>query len=134
MRSEILLKFKFLFETQRRNLIYSNAIINETFHLPKDDVLDEVDLTTSEMETSMRIRLRNREALFLKKIEEALRRISEGTFGECQCCGEDIELKRLEVRPTTTLCVNCKEEQEHAEQSHIDGHRSKSLGAKLRLA
>lgn len=82
----------------------------------------------------MRTRLRNREAIFLKKLDEALERISGGSFGLCEDCGDDIEIKRLEARPTATLCVTCKETQERHEHSHIDGHRPKSVGARLRLA
>lgn len=134
MNREIVTKFKNLFEEQRKKLIYSKSIVNEEFNLNRDDMLDEGDMTSSEMETSMRMRLRNREALYIKKIDEALKRISEGSFGECESCGDDIELRRLEARPTTTLCLGCKEEQERSEHVHIDGHRSKSLGAKLRLA
>jgi len=108
--------------------------VNEDFHLQREDMLDEVDMTSSELETSMRMRLRNREALFLKKIDESLTRINDGTFGLCESCSEDIDVKRLLARPTTTMCVNCKEQSERREQLHIDGHRSKSLGNKLRLA
>ena len=68
------------------------------------------------------------------EVEEALKRVSGGTFGDCEDCGDEIELKRLEARPTATLCVSCKETQEHREHSHIDGHRPKSMGARLRLA
>lgn len=128
-------KFKSLFEEQKRNLVYTHSVVNEDFQLKQDDLLDEVDMTSSELETSMRMRLRNREALFLKKIDEALQRIAEGVFGECMGCGEDIDVKRLEARPTATHCVHCKEEQERVERLHIDGHRHKSLGsARLRLA
>jgi len=134
MKQETITKFKKLFEDQRRNLTYTQGVINETFHLHEEDLSDEIDLTSSELETSMRMRLRNREALFLKKIDEALARIAEGTFGQCASCEEDIELRRLEARPTATLCVNCKEEEERRELLHIDGHQSKSLGRKLRLA
>ncbi|CAK9253102.1 unnamed protein product [Sphagnum jensenii] len=95
---------------------------------------DEADLTSSELESSMKMRLKNREALFLKKINESLKRIEEGSFGECQECGDEIEIRRLEARPTATHCVNCKEQQERLEQLHIDGHRHKSIGSKLRLA
>jgi DnaK suppressor protein len=128
------LKFKSLFETERQKLLYSNRIQIEGFDLNKDDMLDEVDMTSSELETSMRMRLRNREALFLKKIDEALDRIASGTFGDCETCGEEIETKRLEARPTTTMCVGCKEESERRELLHIDGHKPKSLGRRLRLA
>jgi len=126
--------FKNLFEEERRNLIYSHRIVNEEFQLNQDDLLDELDLTSTEMEQSMRLRLRNREALYLKKIEEALARINEGTFGECEKCGDDIDAKRMLARPTTTMCVHCKEEQERLEHLHIDGHMHKSLGNKIRLA
>lgn len=131
---ELVLKFKILFEKERKNLIYSNQLVNDEFHLNQDDLADEVDITSVELETSMRMRLRNREALYLKKLDEALRRISEGSFGECESCGEDIEVRRLEARPTATLCVSCKEEQERIELVHIDGHKHKSLGTRIRLA
>ncbi|HLD99111.1 MAG TPA: TraR/DksA family transcriptional regulator [Bdellovibrionota bacterium] len=134
MNKELTLKFKGLFEEQRRNLIYSGRVVNEDFNLNQDDLPDEADITSSELETSMRMRLRNREALFLKKIDEALRRISNGTFGECEQCGEDIDFRRLEARPTATLCVHCKEDQERREHVHIDGHKPKSLGTRVRLA
>jgi DnaK suppressor protein len=133
MKPEMIKKFKDLFEEQRKNLVYSNSVVNEDFVIQKDDMLDETDWTSMELETNMRMRLRNREALFLKKIDEALERIELGKFGDCESCEEEIEFKRLEARPTATLCVQCKEEQERAEQLHIDGHKHKSVG-KLRMA
>lgn len=133
MKSEMILKFKTMFENQKKNLVYTHGVINEDFCIQKDDLIDDVDQTSTELETAMRMRLRNREALFLKKIDEALRRIEAGSFGLCEACGEDIELKRLEARPTANHCVGCKEEQERREQVHIDGTKSKSLGAKLRV-
>ncbi len=134
MKTEVALKFKMMFEEQRRNLLYSQNIINQDFQVSQDDLLDEADMTSAELEQSMRMRLRNREALFLKKIDESLARIAAGTFGTCETCDEDIELRRLEARPTATLCVTCKEEEERLEHIHIDGHEAKSLGKKVRLA
>jgi DnaK suppressor protein len=128
-----LAEFKTLFEKERQNIISQSVVANTEFQLPAEDLADEVDLTSSEMEQNMRIRLRNRQSLYLKKIEQALTRIQEGTFGECQNCDEEIEMKRLEARATTTFCVACKEEQEHKEMLHIDGHKHKSIGQKLRL-
>jgi DnaK suppressor protein len=75
------------------------------------------------------MRLLNRETLYIKKLDEALRRIEEGTFGECDDCGEDIEIRRLEARPTATLCVSCKEEQERKEILTAVGREHKSLGS-----
>ncbi len=134
MKQEQVQRFKVLFEQERRNLMYTQSIMNEAFHFHESDLPDTNDLTSSELERSMRIRLRNRETLYLRKIEEALSRIANGSFGECEECGEEIGHKRLMARPTTTFCVNCKEEQENREGHHIDGLRHKSLGIKLRLA
>jgi DnaK suppressor protein len=134
MRPEQVLKFKAMFEQERRNLVYTQEIVNEEFYVQADDLLDPTDLTTTELETSMRMRLRNREALYLKKIENALRRISEGTFNECEGCGNEIGEKRLVARPTTTFCIGCKEDREQKEQHHIDGHHHKSLGSRIRFA
>ena len=77
----------------------------------------------------MRLRLRNRESLYVKKVDEALRRIESGEFGLCECCDGDIEIRRLEARPTATLCIACKEEEEKKEVLTADGRRHKSLGA-----
>ena len=133
MNRETLNRFKAVFESKRERLLYSGRIMNEEFQVKPEDMADETDLTSSETETGMRMRLRNREALYLKKIEDALMRIANGTFGLCEDCNDQIGLRRLEVRPTATLCLECKEGQERAEQLHIDGHRPKSLGAKLKL-
>ena len=76
----------------------------------------------------MRMRLRNREMLYLKKVNEALRRIQDGIFGLCEMCEEPIEVRRLEARPTATLCVSCKEEEERSEKATANGRRHKSLG------
>lgn len=134
MKPEIIRRFKTLFETQKRNLLYTNVVIREDFLIKPEDLSDETDQTSSDLENAMRMRLRNREALFLKKIEESLARIADGSFGKCVDCDEDIDVRRLEARPTATLCVHCKEEREHREQGHIDGHRAKSLGTKIRFA
>ena len=133
MKRERSIQFKTLFEEQKTKLLFSRNVMDESFNLKSEDLLDETDLATSANEQSMRMRLRNREALYLKKIDEALRRISEGTFGECESCSEEIEERRLQVRPTTTLCLNCKEDEERLESAHIDGRQSKSLGSRMRF-
>jgi DnaK suppressor protein len=128
MNKEKLKKFRRIFESQRQSLLFNDKIVREDFGVNGDDRFDEIDQATTDVEQSMRMRLRNRESLYIKKVEEALRRIEEGSFGECEECGEDIELRRLEARPTATLCVSCKEEQERREAISIVGHASKSLG------
>lgn len=133
MDTTTLKQFQALFNQQKRALLYSGKVMNEDFHLKPDDLADELDLTSTDNETAMRMRLRNREALFLKKIDEAIARIQAGSFGVCETCDGEISLKRLQARPTATLCVDCKEAQEQSERAHIDGHQYKSLGSKLRL-
>lgn len=131
MKSEKLLEFKDLFETERSRILQSHSISLQEFDVKEEDLSDEVDLTSAEQETSMRMRLRSRELLYLKKVEQALIRIVNGNFGECDSCGEEIDFKRLEARPTTDVCVACKEEQEFKEKTHVDGRKPKSLGRHL---
>ena len=128
MNKEKLKKFKKVFEAQRRSILFNDKIVREDFSVNNDDRFDEIDQAQSDIEQSMRMRLRNREVFYIKKIDEALKRIEEGCFGECEECGEDIEFRRLEARPTATLCVSCKEDQERKEGLTIMGRESKSLG------
>lgn len=129
MRKETLKRFKKVFENQRKHILFNDRIVREDFSVNADDRYDEIDQATTDIEQAMRMRLCNREALYLKKVEEALRRIDDGCFGECEDCEENIELKRLEARPTATLCVSCKEEQERREILTAAGRLHKSLGA-----
>ncbi len=130
MNQETMMKFKKLFEEQKSGLIYSYQILNDEFILKSDELSDESDFTSAVLEQGMKMRLRNREALFLKKIDEALLKIQSGNFGICECCEEDIEVSRLEARPTASLCISCKESEEMNETRSADGRKSKSLGAK----
>lgn len=128
MKKETLNKFKRIFESQRKGILFKDRIVREEFSVSVDDRYDEIDQATTDIEQSMRMRLCNREALYIKKVDEALRRIEEGTFGECTECEDDIELRRLEARPTATLCVGCKEEQERREGLTAVGRLHKSVG------
>jgi DnaK suppressor protein len=112
MNHETLEKFRVAFEQQRAKLLRSRETVSEELSLHRDDMADEVDLTSSELEAAVRMRLRTREAQFLRKIDEALQRIAEGSFGGCEACGEAIEPRRLEARPITTECLACRERKE----------------------
>ena len=83
----------------------------------REDVLDSGDVATVELTQSFTIRLREREEKLLKKTDAALERIKAGSYGTCEECGEDIELKRLVARPVTTLCIDCKSRQEAEEKT-----------------
>ena len=84
------------------------------------ELADEVDLASSEWDQSMNLRLRDRERVLLKKIEIALEKMEKGEFGICEECGEEIGMKRLEARPVTELCIQCKEEQEKVEKGFAE--------------
>ena len=104
---------------EKKEEILKNAkrTLNEDMTLDADDLPDEMDLASSEYLQSFTFRLRGRERTFLDKIDKALEKIEEGTFGVCEECEEPISLKRLEARPETTLCIRCKEDQERHERS-----------------
>ncbi len=128
MKKEVLKRFKKLFVEQKQSVLYNDRVIREDFKVNHDDRMDDVDQACADAEQSLRMRLRNREMLLIKKIDEALKRIDEGTFGVCTACENDIEIKRLEARPTATLCIACKEDEEKREVLTADGRKPKSLG------
>ena len=76
---------------------------------------DPTDRASLESERNLTLRIRDRERKLRNKIEEALERIESGTFGICEFCEEQIGSERLEARPVTTACINCKESQEEDE-------------------
>ncbi|MBK6695142.1 MAG: TraR/DksA C4-type zinc finger protein [Myxococcales bacterium] len=112
-------KFKTLL-TEKRDEIVKKAkqTLEEDMTLDSNDLPDEMDLASSEYLQSFTFRLRGREKTFLDKISKALQKIEEGTFGTCEECGEEISVKRLEARPEATLCIRCKEDQEHREKEY----------------
>jgi len=77
---------------------------------------DMGDQATVETDRNFMLRLRDRERLLLKKIDEAIERIENNTFGICEECSSKIDIKRLEARPVTTLCIDCKTRQEEEEK------------------
>jgi DnaK suppressor protein len=85
--------------------------------LPDETLFPELgDQASAEIDRNFTLRLRDRERKLLKKIEEALEQIDSGTYGICEICGQEISLKRLEARPVTTMCIDCKTEQEEEEK------------------
>ncbi len=119
MNQKDLKRYKKMLEDSKISLLKSaKKTLMEESNFDTDDLPDEIDLASSEYAQSMIFRLRDREKFLLKKIERALMRIKDGTFGVCERCDEPISSKRLEARPVTTLCIRCKEEQEKKEKSY----------------
>lgn len=77
---------------------------------------DPTDRATQESDRNFELRIRDRERKLINKINDALERIDKGEFGICEECGEEISEARLKARPVTTLCINCKMEEEQKEK------------------
>ena len=85
--------------------------VDRTVHHMQDEAAnfpDPADRASQEEEFSLELRARDRERKLIKKIDETLGRIESGDYGFCDKCGVEIGIKRLEARPTATLCIDCK--------------------------
>ncbi len=97
--------------------------VDRTVHHMQDEAAnfpDPNDRATQESEFGLELRTRDRERKLLRKINSALERIEEGSYGYCDETGEEIGLKRLEARPVATLCVEAQERRELAERQFRD--------------
>ena len=85
--------------------------VERTVHTMQDEATvfaDPNDRASQESDIALELRNRDRERKLIKKIDEALERIENGEYGYCDSCGVEIGLKRLEARPTATMCIDCK--------------------------
>jgi len=93
--------------------------IERTVHTMQDEATvfaDPNDRASQESDIALELRNRDRERKLIKKIDESLARIDNGEYGYCESCGVEIGLKRLEARPTATMCIDCKELDERREK------------------
>ncbi|WP_353684874.1 RNA polymerase-binding protein DksA [Thermodesulfovibrio sp. 3907-1M] len=105
---------KKLLEQKRQILVDAGVMLS---NLPSESNLSEIgDMASQEIDRSFLLRLRDRERKLLKKIEKTLEKIENGTYGICESCGAEIPIERLEARPVTDLCIECKTEQEEVEK------------------
>jgi len=85
--------------------------VDRTVHHMQDEAAnfpDPNDRATQESEFAMELRARDRERKLIKKIDESMVELEEGDYGYCRQCGVEIGIRRLEARPTATLCIDCK--------------------------
>ena len=82
----------------------------------KSSFPDPTDRASMESDRNFELRIRDRERKLISKIKKTLEKIEEGTFGFCEVCGEPIDFKRLEARPVTTHCIDCKTSAEEEEK------------------
>jgi DnaK suppressor protein len=120
MGKEQLEHFRQILNTWKRDLM--NEVDRTVDHM-KDEAAnfpDPNDRATQESEFSLELRTRDRERKLIRKIDEAIKRIEDGTYGYCVETGEEIGIKRLEARPVATLCVEAQERRERREKQYGD--------------
>jgi DnaK suppressor protein len=108
MNDRQLAYFRKMLEEMKREL---SQDIDRTVHTMQDEATifaDPNDRASQEADMSLELRNRDRERKLIKKIDETILHIDAGEYGYCESCGVEIGLKRLEVRPTATLCIDCK--------------------------
>ena len=108
MNARQLAHFRKMLEEMKREL---SQDIDRTVHTMQDEATifaDPNDRASQASDMSLELRNRDRERKLIKKIDETIARIDAGEYGYCESCGVEIGLKRLEARPTATLCIDCK--------------------------
>jgi RNA polymerase-binding transcription factor len=120
MNKEQLEHFRNILNTWKRDLMVE---VDRTVLHMKDEAAnfpDPNDRATQESEFSLELRTRDRERKLIRKIDEAIKRIEDGSYGYCLETGEEIGIKRLEARPVATLCVEAQERRERREKQYGD--------------
>ena len=108
MSSRQLAHFRTILQTLKSELMQD---IERTVHTMQDEATvfaDPNDRASQETDIAIELRNRDRERKLIKKIDETIARIESGDYGYCNSCGVEIGTKRLEARPTATLCIDCK--------------------------
>jgi DnaK suppressor protein len=106
-----------LFTERSRLLKNAQRTLTEEMTVDQEDLADEMDLAIADYNQNLSFRLRGRERHLLIKIEEALERLDDEEYWWCGDCGAWIGFRRLRARPVTTMCIVCKEKQEHQERA-----------------
>ena len=107
-------KLKTVLERQLRDLQSDFGRDMQSMGSPA--LADINDQATLESERSFELRIKDRERKLIGKVQEALKKIGDGSYGTCESCSEPIGIKRLQARPVTNFCINCKAEMEAEER------------------
>jgi DnaK suppressor protein len=116
MNEQDLLRFKEQLEAMKAEI---NTDVEQTLNEMTSysgNIPDPNDRASMESDRSFELRIRGRERKLMDKVEEALARIDDGTYGVCAGCGCDIAIKRLQARPVAKFCIDCKSRQEQREK------------------
>jgi DnaK suppressor protein len=128
MKKKELDQLKGVLEEEKRRILRHLEDISDTSVADLDTPSgDSVDLASLEINQNSLVKVGKRELNHLKKIDVALKKIEEGTYGECESCGEQIGVARLLARPVAQLCIDCKTAQENEERKYTDRSSEEDL-------
>lgn len=116
---------------EEQEIIFGEQVMRGDLQTNPEDLMDEADLASSDIEQGMKMRMANRENFKVKRLHKSLDKIKDGTYGECESCSADIGFARLSARPIAELCIACKEEEERKENLSAVGRKPKSMGQGL---
>lgn len=125
MDRKLLEQFENLFLELKKNTLNEMKLEDKSFGPVKGD---EIDQSQEDRERAINLKLLGRHSFMLKKIDGALFKIKNGTFGICDECDGEIEINRLRARPVATQCISCKEEEERTEGQVLYEKRSHTHG------
>ncbi len=125
MERSLLAQFENLFVELKKNTLNEMKLEGKELAWEKGD---EADLSVEDQERALKLKLLGRHTFMLKKIDNALLKIKNGTFGQCEECEGDIEINRLRARPVATQCIACKEAEEKNEGQILYEKRSHTHG------
>jgi len=111
--------FREILENWKQSLMEE---VDRTVNHMKDDAAnfpDPNDRATQEEEFTLELRTRDRERKLIKKIKQSIEDLDKGDYGYCESCGTEIGIRRLEARPTATLCIDCKTLDEIREKNRV---------------
>lgn len=120
MNKKKLQYFRKLLTEQLDVLQAKNSQTRVTTLAESEQISDFTDQATLESDIDINIHMKERDSKLIIKIKQALERIEEGTYAICDQCGEDISEERMKARPVTTVCIDCKREQENLERLRGD--------------
>ncbi len=117
MEKEKLERFRGILNSRLEELLHdAEKTVSGMNRADEEHFPDPSDRASHETDRNFTLRVKDRERKLVAKVKEAIKRIDQGTYGICELCGEEISEKRLEARPVTTFCIECKKEEEELEK------------------
>lgn len=108
--------FRQMLNEQLNSILVRNEETRESMSEDAETYAETVDRATAESSRAFALRLLERDRKIVHKINQALKKIDDGSFGICEECGDEIAFARLQARPMTTLCIECKKAEEEKER------------------